>query len=135
MKEALFYLEIIGAIKLEGGFLVHYQGMEIERLARGGKVRYKKEDYRMLDRFYEQKIQQVHIVGEYANLMVRDYDAALRYVQDYFQMDFNKFIDKYFKGEKKKALDYNMTPKRYKKIFGQLSDKQKRFLTIRIQNI
>lgn len=128
VKEALFYLEIIGAIKLEGGFLVHYQGMEIERLARGGKVRYKKEDYRMLDRFYEQKIQQVHIVGEYANLMVRDYDAALRYVQDYFQMDFNKFIDKYFKGEKKKALDYNMTPKRYKKIFGQLSEKQKEIL-------
>ena len=39
-----------------------------------------------LDEFYKLKIQQVHIVGEYANLMVEDYDAALQYVQDYFQV-------------------------------------------------
>ena len=34
----------------------------------------------------KQKIQQIHIVGEYANLMVRDYNAALQYVRDYFQI-------------------------------------------------
>ena len=33
--------------------------------------KHKQDDYRMLDEFYKQKIQQVHIVGEYANLMVR----------------------------------------------------------------
>ena len=32
----------------------------------------------MLNEFYKQKIQQIHIVGEYADLMVRDYDAALQ---------------------------------------------------------
>ena len=46
----------------------------------------------MLNEFYKQKIQQVHIVGEYANLMVKDYQEALQYVQDYFQMDYKKFI-------------------------------------------
>ena len=46
----------------------------------------------MLNEFYKQKIQQIHIVGEYANLMVRDYDAALQYVKDYFQMDYHRFI-------------------------------------------
>ncbi len=45
----------------------------------------------MLNEFYKQKIQQIHIVGEYANQMVRDYDAALHYVQDYFQMDYQRF--------------------------------------------
>ncbi len=50
----------------------------------------------MLNEFYKQKIQQVHIVGEYANLMVKDYNAALQYVQDYFQMDYKKFVTKYF---------------------------------------
>ena len=37
-------------------------------------------------------------MGENANLMVRDYDAALQYVQDYFQMDYKRFVSKYFKG-------------------------------------
>ena len=39
-------------------------------------------------------------MGEYANLMVRDYDAALQYVQDYFQMDYKRFVSKYFKGNR-----------------------------------
>ena len=34
-------------------------------------------------------------MGEYANLMVCDYDAALQYVQDYFQMDYKRFVSKY----------------------------------------
>ncbi|MBO4741215.1 MAG: ATP-dependent DNA helicase RecQ, partial [Bacteroidales bacterium] len=91
IEDALLYLSKIGAMKLEGGFLVIYNAMEIHRLA-DMRYGYKREDYRMLDEFYKQKIRQIHIVGEYANLMVRDYDAALQYVQDYFQMDFKKFI-------------------------------------------
>ena len=39
-------------------------------------------------------------MGEYANLMVRDYDVALQYVQDYFQMDYKRFVSKYFKGNR-----------------------------------
>ena len=124
IEEALLYLSKIGAMKLEGGFLVIYNAMEIHRLA-DMKNRYKLEDYRMLDEFYKQKIRQIHIVGEYANLMVRDYDAALRYVQDYFQMDFRKFIAKYFKGERLAEIDRNITPGKYKKVFGELSESQR----------
>jgi ATP-dependent DNA helicase RecQ len=78
----------------------------------------------MLNEFYKQKIQQVHIVGEYANLMVKDYNAALQYVQDYFQMDYKKFINKYFKGERNKEIERNLTPNKYKQLFGQLSQRQ-----------
>lgn len=123
VEEALLYLSKIGALKLEGGFLVLYNAMDIRRI-KDSKARYKQEDYRMLDEFYKQKIQQVHIVGEYANLMVRDYDAALRYVRDYFQMDYKKFISKYFKGERGEEIQRNLTPEKYKKIFGQLSKRQ-----------
>ena len=91
VEEALLYLSKIGALKLEGGFLVLYNAMDIKRI-KDNKSRYKQEDYRMLNEFYKQKIQQVHIVGEYANLMVKDYQEALQYVQDYFQMDYKKFI-------------------------------------------
>ena len=81
VEEALLYLSKIGALKLEGGFLVLYNAMDIRRI-KDNRLRYKQDDYRMLNEFYKQKIQQVHIVGEYANLMVRDYNAALQYVQD-----------------------------------------------------
>ena len=123
VEEALLYLSKIGALKLEGGFLVLYNAMEIQRL-KDNKSRYKQEDYQMLNEFYKQKIQQVHIVGEYANLMVRDYNAALQYVQDYFQMDYKKFISKYFKGERANEIQRNLTPGKYNQLFSLLSQRQ-----------
>ena len=128
VEEALLYLSKIGALKLEGGFLVLYNAMDIKRI-KDNKARYKQEDYRMLNEFYKQKIQQVHIVGEYANLMVRDYNAALQYVQDYFQMDYRKFITKYFKGERGNEIQRNLTPGKYKQLFGQLSKRQMEIIT------
>ena len=124
IEDALLFLSKIGALKLEGGFLVLYNGMEIKRLVADNRIQYKVDDYRFLDEFYKQKIRQVHIVGEYANLMVKDYNAALQFVQDYFQMDFRKFIAKYFKGERAKEIDRNITPEKYHQLFGELSDKQ-----------
>jgi len=123
VEEALLYLSKIGALKLEGGFLVLYNAMDIRRI-KDNKSRYKQDDYRMLNEFYKQKIQQVHIVGEYANLMVKDYNTALQYVQDYFQMDYKRFVSKYFKGDRVKEIEQNLTPRKYMQIFGQLSAKQ-----------
>lgn len=123
VEEALLYLSKIGALKLEGGFLVLYNAMDIRRI-KDSKLRYKQEDYRMLNEFYKQKIQQIHIVGEYANLMVRDYDAALQYVQDYFQADYKHFVAKYFKGERVREIERNLTPQKYEQLFKQLSKTQ-----------
>ncbi|MBO5698614.1 MAG: RecQ family ATP-dependent DNA helicase [Bacteroidaceae bacterium] len=123
VEEALLYLSKIGALKLEGGFLVLYNAMDIRRV-KDSKLRYKQEDYRLLNEFYKQKIQQVHIVGEYANLMVRDYQSAVQYVQDYFQMDYKRFVLKYFKGERLDEIERNVTPGKYQQLFGELSSKQ-----------
>ena len=128
VEEALLYLSNIGSLKLDGGFMILYNAMSIKRI-KDTKLRYKLEDYRMLDEFYKQKIQQVHIVGEYANLMVRNYQAAQQYVQDYFQMDYKRFISKYFKGERITEIQRNITPKRYKKLFAQLSERQKEIIS------
>ncbi len=128
IEEALLYLSKVGALKLEGGFLVTYNAMHIHRV-KDNKARYKVDDYKILNEFYKQKIQQVHIVGEYANLMVKDYDAALQYVQDYFQLDYKKFIAKYFKGEREKEINRNITPAQYEKLFGQLSKCQSEIIS------
>ena len=127
VEEALLYLSKIGAMKLEGGFLVLYNAMAIKRI-KEPRLHYKQEDYRILNEFYKHKIQQIHIVGEYANLMVSDYDAALQYVQDYFQMDYHCFISKYFKGNRETEIERNVTPSKYKKLFGMLSKRQKEII-------
>lgn len=128
VEEALLYLAKIGALKLEGGFMVLYNAMDIRRLVTDNRSRYKVDDYRMLDEFYKQKIQQIHIVGEYANLMTRNYDDALTYVHDYFHMEYRNFIRKYFKDERLQDIERNVTPQRYKHIFGTLSPLQKEII-------
>ena len=123
IEEALLYLTKTELVKIEGGFIVLYNTMQIGRLV-ATRTRYGKEQYRLLDEFYKQRIRQIHIVGEYANLMVRDYNAALRFVNDYFTLDFRKFINQYFKEERRAQIDQNITPAKYNKLFGELSNRQ-----------
>ena len=127
IEEALLYLTKTELMKIEGGFIVIYNTMQIGRLVTT-RTRYGKEQYRLLDEFYKQRIRQIHIVGEYANLMVRDYNAALRFVNDYFTMDFRKFINQYFKEERRDQIDLNITPAKYKKLFGDLSNRQREII-------
>lgn len=128
MQNALLYLSRIGVLTLEGGFLVLYNAMEIQRLELDNRIQYKQEDYAKFNEFYKQKIQQIHIVGEYANMMVRDYDDALRFVNDYFQMDYKAFLSKYFKGNRAGEINRNITPQKYNELIGTLSDSQRRVI-------
>ena len=123
IEEALLYLTKTELMKIEGGFIVIYNTMQIGRIV-DRRTRYGKEQYRLLDEFYKQRIRQIHIVGEYANLMVRDYNAAQRFVNDYFTMDFRKFINQYFKEERRVQIDQNITPAKYNQLFGELSNRQ-----------
>ena len=129
VEEALYYLTRIGALQLEGGFLVLYNRLEINRIVTDNRIKYKIEDYRLLDSYYQQKIQQIHIVGEYTNMMLKDQDAAQQYVRDYFQMDYKAFIDKYFKGTRKSEIGRNITPEKYDQLFGTLSETQKEIIS------
>lgn len=124
INEALLFLSKIGAMKLEGGFSVGYSGMRIQRLELDNRIKYKQEDYKQLNEFYQQKIQQIHIVGEYANMMVRDYNEALQFVNDYFQMDYKKFLSQYFSGERAAQIERNITPEKYRQLFDTLSERQ-----------
>ena len=127
MQEALLYLSRNAVLKIDGGFMVVYNTMQLKRSA-DRKMRYGKEQYKTLDAFYQQRMQQIHIVGEYANMMVRDYDAALRYVNDYFTLDYRQFINHYFKGERRAEITRNITPDKYKQLFGALSHKQREII-------
>ncbi len=124
IEDALFYLSRIEALKLEGGFLVIYNSLTIERLEKDNKKRYKAGDYAKLKQFYENKVQQVHIVGEYARKMLSDYQDALQFVEDYFQLNYPAFLNKYFKGSRKNEIKRNITPRKFRQLFGELSPSQ-----------
>ena len=123
VEEALYYLLKIGAMKIEGGFLVIYNSMQIERLERDNRAQYKKEHYARLEEHYESKRQQIHIVGEYANRLIEDYSEAMDFVNDYFVMEYNLFLDKYFHG-RRDEISKNITPKKFSQLFGELSPAQ-----------
>jgi len=124
IEDALFYLTRIGAVNIEGGFLVIYNPMSIERIELDNKKRYKVEDYQILEEFYENKIQQIHIVGEYATKMLSDYKDALQFVDDYFHLNYNSFLNKYFPGSRQNEIRRNITPAKFRQLFGELSPSQ-----------
>ncbi|NLN48314.1 MAG: RecQ family ATP-dependent DNA helicase, partial [Clostridiales bacterium] len=124
IEDALFYLSKIESIKIEGGFLVIYNALSIERIEKDNKRRYKAEDYEKLNKFYENRVQQIHIVGEYAKKMIGDYKSALQFVDDYFQLNYSAFLNKYFKGSRRKEIGKNITPSKFRQLFGELSASQ-----------
>lgn len=125
IEDALYYLTKIEALKIEGGFLVIYNALTIERLEQDNRRKYKVEDYRKLDQFYKHKVEQIHIVGEYARMMINDYKAALQFVEDYFRLNYPSFLKKYFKGSgRQEEIKKTITPAKFQELFGELSPTQ-----------
>lgn len=124
IEDTLFYLSRIEALKIEGGFLVVYNRLTIERTEQDNKKRYTKDDYQKLNQFYENKVQQIHIVGEYAKKMIEDYKSALQFVEDYFHLNYTSFLHRYFPGSRQNEIKRNITPAKFKQLFGELSPTQ-----------
>ncbi|MCR6720974.1 MAG: AAA family ATPase [Chitinophagaceae bacterium] len=124
IEDALFYLSRINSIEIEGGFLVSYNRLSIERIELDNYKKYTKDDYKKLNTFYEQKVQQIHIVGEYAKKMISDYKDALQFVDDYFHLNYSFFLRKYFPGSKGDELKLKITPGKFRQLFGNLSPTQ-----------
>ena len=138
IEDSLFYLSRIEAIKIEGGFLVVYNRLTIDRTEHNNKIQYKNDDYQRLHLFYQNKIQQIHIVGEYAKKMIEDYKGALQFVEDYFQLNYSSFLTKYFPGSREEEINQNLTPAKFRELFGSLSptqlkiikDKQSKYIVV-----
>jgi len=124
IEDTLFYLSRIEAVKIEGGFLVVHNKLSIERMEKNNRIQYKEDDYEKLRQFYQQKVQQIHIVGEYAKKMIKNYKEALQFVDDYFGLNYSSFLAKYFPGSRQDEIKRTLTPEKFKKLFGTLSPSQ-----------
>jgi ATP-dependent DNA helicase RecQ len=125
VEEALFFLSRIQAIKIEGGFMVVYHRLTIDKIETNNAKQYTTEDYKKLDTHYKQKIQQIHIVGEYAKKMLVSNREALQFVDDYFRLSFSQFLQKYFPGRsRQEEIGRSLTPAKFRQLFGALSPAQ-----------
>lgn len=127
IEDAILYLTKIRAMKIEGGFLVIYNSLQIKRIVLDNKIKYKVEDYKQLNDYYKSKIQQIHIVGRYARLMVENYEQAMLFVHDYFNLPYEVFLTKYFRDELV-AISRNVTPEKFIRLYGELSPIQAQIL-------
>jgi ATP-dependent DNA helicase RecQ len=124
LEDSLFYLSRIESIKIEGGFLVTYNRLTIDRIEKNNRILYKESDYDRLRTHYQNKVQQIHIVGEYARKMVENYKEALQFVDDYFRLNYTSFLNKYFPGSRQDDIKRTLTPAKFQQLFGALSPAQ-----------
>lgn len=124
IEDALFYLSRIEALKIDGGFLVIHNKLSINRIEKNNRIQYKEANYEKLKLHYQQKVQQIHIVGEYAKKMIQNYDEALRFVEDYFTLNNTSFLNRYFPGSRQDDIRRTLTPDKFNRLFGELSPAQ-----------
>jgi ATP-dependent DNA helicase RecQ len=125
-EQSLLYLNDIKAIKLEGGFMVSYNKLNISEVDIERRT-FTVEDYDKMREFYLHRTEQIHIVGEYAKKCVENYESALTYVNDYFTLDYEEFLARYFP-RKKKEIQRSITPKRFVEIIGDLDTDQSKVI-------
>jgi ATP-dependent DNA helicase RecQ len=56
--------------------------------------------------------------------MIKDYQDALQFVDDYFKLNYYSFLNKYFPGSRQDEIKQNITPSKFRKLFGTLSPRQ-----------
>ncbi len=119
----LLYLHHIKVIELKSGILVLYNPMKIVRLVEDNKKMYTQSDYEKLERHYQSKTEQIHIVGEYARKQLNSNGEAAQYVDDYFSLPYDDFLDKYF-AKRRKQIRLSVTEEKWKEIKENLSEEQ-----------
>jgi ATP-dependent DNA helicase RecQ len=122
-EKTLLFLNQIKSIKLEGGFMVSYNRLNVEEID-NTIPKFTKENFYKMDQHYHHKTEQIHIVGEYAKRRVQNYESALAYVNDYFSQPYEEFLSKYFP-RRKNEISRPLTPERFKQIVGELDIDQR----------
>lgn len=119
----LLYLHHINAIELKGGLMVFYNPMKIIRQELNNRKKYTQDDYGKLAQYYQSRVEQIHIVGEYAKRQLKYTEEATQYVEDYFTLDYQNFISKYFP-KRKTDIRRPITEEKFQQIIVDLSPEQ-----------
>lgn len=122
VEKSLLFLHDTKVITLQNGLGVFRQAFTLS-LEEAAQIRqYTRGDYEPLSQHYEQKNVQVHVMEKYAEFGMEKIRTALDFVRDYFQHSHDKFILRYFPGQKK-IITTAMTAKAYADVIQSLGNK------------
>ena len=119
LAAALLYLDTNEVLHLSKGKAVFRAAMTIQLNAEARRRQFKKSDYAELALHYQDKIIQVHVMAEYARLALRKIQAAMSFIVDYFSLDRDEFVRRYFAG-RKEVLEMATTEAAHRRILTDL---------------
>lgn len=133
VERALLYLNHIKCIQLEGGFMVVYNRLNLSDVDRSKRT-FTNENYSSLGIHYENRIQQIHMVGEYARKRIQNYREALTYIDDYFSLPLDSFREKYF-FRRGPEISRPLTKEKFTQIIVDLNTEQTAVIQSKDKNI
>lgn len=120
VDRALLWMHEQEVLTLNRGLTVFRPAMTL-KVTHDGRT-FKVEDFNPLRQHYAEQTAQVHVVAEYARLGMSDISLALRLAMDYFELDHESFVAKWFKG-KESTLRRETLPNHYDEIVTQLANR------------
>ena len=120
VDRALLWMHEQEVITLNRGLTVFRPAMTL-KVARDGRP-FTVADFQPLRQHYAEKTAQIHVVAEYARLGMDDIGLALRLAMDYFELDNDAFVGKWFKG-KERAIRRETLPDHYAEIVTGLNNR------------
>jgi ATP-dependent DNA helicase RecQ len=122
IEQGLLALHELNAVTLQNGLSVFRAAMTLR--VRPDGERFKKEEFRPLEEFFERKIVQVHIMSRFAELAADAVKAALVLVRDYFLHPGAQFLARHFQGQEW-MLKLPTTAQSYARIVDSLDPVQR----------
>ncbi|MGY6277434.1 RecQ family ATP-dependent DNA helicase [Methylomonas sp. MgM2] len=121
LAATLVYLDGNEVLHLARGKAVFRSAMSIHLNAEARRRQFKNSDYAELALHYKDKIIQVHVMAEYARLALGKIQAAMAFIVDYFGMERDEFVRRYFAG-RREVLDMATTETAHRRILTDLKN-------------
>jgi ATP-dependent DNA helicase RecQ len=127
-EQALLLIHRIGALLIDGGFLVLYNPMRIQKLELNPQKQYTKQDYKEFEEYYDHKIKKIHILIHFVESLSQETQKGLSLVEDYFRLDYKEFEKRYITKEYRQYYEKAMTKSQYEHLFTALSKTQRKII-------
>ncbi|MDE0663696.1 MAG: RecQ family ATP-dependent DNA helicase [Candidatus Dadabacteria bacterium] len=118
LNRALLWLHDQEIIRLNRGLTVFRTAMTVnlKPVSRG----FANVDYRPLADYYRGRVQQIHIMAEFANRGLDDMQLAMKLVGDYFELNQDDFLIRWLP-DRKKELERETSPESWRAIVESLN--------------
>lgn len=129
-QAALMYLHDQKVLTLAQGLSVFRNAMTLHLIEEDKARHFEAHDYQPLADHYDQRVSQIHVMIRYAELGQEKVAEALRLVADYFALEWDEFLGKYFR-QRKEMLERATTEASWHRIRDGLSPLQAKLVTER----